>query len=79
MLWIALTYIGYLAAASAAVGAIGYVAASRFSLVQRLLATLVDRALDRIADSQQAAYSVTRTDTGTLAVDGFRGLWRACV
>ena len=64
MIWLLLTYVGYLAALSATLGAVGYVAATRFSLVQRLLATLVDRTLSHLADSEQAAYTVTHTDTG---------------
>jgi hypothetical protein len=64
MIWLLLTYVGYLAALSATLGAVGYVAATRFSLVQRLLATVVNRTLSRLADSEQAAYSVTHTDTG---------------
>lgn len=73
MLGVVLVYLAYAAAAGAAVGAIGYVAAGRFSLVQRLLATLMSRTLDRIADSEQATYSVTHTDTGALAVLAARG------
>lgn len=61
-----MAYLAYAAAAGAAVGAIGYVAAARFSLVQRLLANLMSRTLDRIADSEHATYSVTHTATGEL-------------
>lgn len=64
MLWLLLTYASYLAAAGVAVGAATWVAASRYSLLQRLLAAFVDRTLSRVADSEAAAYSVTHTDTG---------------
>ena len=66
MIWLLLTWLSYAAALSATLGAVGYVAATRFSLVQRLLATVVDRALNRLADSGQAAYTVTHTDTGAV-------------
>jgi len=64
MLWALLTYVGYLAALGGAVGAGLYVAQTRFGLVQRLLATAVDKTLRRVAETTQAAYSVTHTDTG---------------
>jgi hypothetical protein len=73
MIWLLLTYVGYLAALSATLGAVGYVAATRFSLVQRLLATVVNRTLSRLADSEQAAYSVTHTDTGGAGGGGSGG------
>lgn len=72
MLWLILSGLAYAAAAGAAIGAVGYVAATRFSLVQRLLATLVDRTLEKIADTGQAAYSVTHTDTGAALPGGGR-------
>ena len=77
MIWLLLTWLSYAAALGATLGAVGYVAATRFSLVQRLLATVVDRALNRLADSGQAAYTVTHTDTGAVAVAGSRQ-WRRC-
>lgn len=64
VLWTLLTYVGYLAALGTAVGATAYVAATRFSLVQRLLAGAVDKALRRVCDTGGAAYSVTHTDAG---------------
>ncbi len=67
MLWVLLTWLGYAAALSATVGATAYFAATRFGLVQRLLAAVADRTLSRIADEQQEAFSVTHTDTGVAA------------
>ena len=65
MLWLLLTYLGYAAALGATVGAVGYVAVTRFGVVQRLLATVMDRTLTRIADTGRLSYSVTHTATGT--------------
>lgn len=67
MLWLLLTYSAYLAAIGVAVAGVSYVAATRYHLVQRLLATLVDRTLSRVADSAGAEYTVTHTDTGRSA------------
>lgn len=63
MMWL-LGWLAALAAAGAAAGGLAYVAVARFGLLQRLLAALADRALDRVADSEVEAYAVTHTDTG---------------
>lgn len=63
MLWLLLTSMGYLAALGAAVGGVAWVAQSRYSLLQRLLARAADRVLARVVDPECEA-SVTHTDTG---------------
>jgi len=69
MLWI-LPYFGYAFAASALASAAGYAAVTRFSVVQRVLAVALDRALKRISkniDGSFEKYTVEHTETGTVA------------
>lgn len=70
MLWL-LPYFGYAIAASAVASAVGYAAVTRFSVVQRVLAVALDRALNAITkglDGKTTPYTVEHTETGKAAI-----------
>eukprot|EP00887_Chlorella_sp_A99_P007742 scaffold20.g7742.t1 len=63
MLWL-LGWLGYAALASAVAGAAGWAAVQRFSIVQRVLQTVVERALRAVAECGDTGYRIERTETG---------------
>jgi hypothetical protein len=72
MIWL-IPYIGYALAASAVAGAAGYAAVTHFSVVQRVLAVAVDRALRKITDRLEGgehSYHVEHTETGKRPTPG---------
>lgn len=84
MLWL-LPYVGWTLAASAVASAAGYAAVTQFSVVQRVLAAALSRALAKLAKSEdgQSTYTVEHTETGAIAFSCFQiasvpvqpGLW----
>ena len=65
MLWL-IPYVGWTLAASAVASAAGYAAVTQFSVIQRVLALALQRALSKLAKSEDgsATYTVEHTDTG---------------
>jgi hypothetical protein len=68
MLWL-LPYVGWTLAASAVASAAGYAAVTQFSVVQRVLAAALSRALAKLAKSEDgsSSYTVEHTETGAIA------------
>ncbi len=68
MLWL-LPYVGWTLAASAVASAAGYAAVTQFSVVQRVLAAALSRALAKLAKTEdgRSNYTVEHTDTGATA------------
>ena len=66
MLWL-LPYVGWTLAASAVASVAGYAAVTQFSVVQRVLAMALDRALRKLATSEDGkpTYTLEHTGTGT--------------
>ena len=71
MLWL-LPYVGWTLAASAVASAAGYAAVTQFSVVQRVLAMALDRALSKLAKSEDGTpqYTIKHTGTGTWCQNG---------
>ena len=65
MLWL-IPYVGWTLAASAVASAAGYAAVTQFSVIQRVLALALQRALSKLAKSEDgiSTYNVEHTDTG---------------
>ncbi|KAL4553401.1 hypothetical protein Ndes2526B_g03263 [Nannochloris sp. 'desiccata'] len=68
MLWL-IPYVGWTLAVSAVASAAGYAAVTQFSVIQRVLALALQRALSKLARSEDgsATYTVDHTDTGVIA------------
>lgn len=64
MLWL-LPYVGWTLAASAVASVAGYAAVTQFSVVQRVLAMALDRALRKLATSEDGKPTYTLEHTGT--------------
>jgi hypothetical protein len=74
MIWL-LPYLGYALAASAVAGAAGYAAVAHFSVLQRVLAMSLDRALRKLTLDEEGGpprYRVEHTPTGEAAGAGRR-------
>jgi hypothetical protein len=65
MIWL-IPYVGWTLAASAVASVAGYAAVTQFSVIQRVLALALQRALSKLAKSEDgsASYTVEHTDTG---------------
>jgi len=73
MLWL-IPYVGWTLAASAVASAAGYTAVTQFSVIQRVLALALQRALSKLAKAEDgsATYNVEHTDTGMSVFKPFK-------
>ena len=79
MIWL-LPYLGWTLAASAVASAAGYAAVTQFSVIQRVLAMALDRALRKLAGSEdgRSTYTVEHTGTGKALVHSHHTIDHLC-